>query len=88
MGNEAEGVEEALLRAATLILGVVLRVVAAGSDEWCVVIVGVGVLPIRSGQLHAELAEIDADGEVGLLEGVVEVAAVDEDAHAIHGRRT
>ena len=75
-----------MLRAAALILGVVLRVVAAGSDERCVVVVGVGVLPIRSGQLHAEFAEIDADGKVGPFEGVVEVAAVDEDADSIHGR--
>ena len=74
-----------MLRAAALILGVVLRVVAARSDEWCVVVVGVGVLPIRSGQLHAEFAEIDADGEVGPLESVVEIAAVDEDADAIYG---
>jgi len=86
VGDEVEGVKEALLGTAALILGIVLRIVAAWSDKRCVVVVGMGVLPIRSGQLHTKFAEIDADGKIGPFQGVVEVAAVDEDADSIHER--
>jgi hypothetical protein len=43
----------------------------------------VDVSSIRAGELQAEPAEVNADGQVGLLERVVEIAAVDEEAHAI-----
>ncbi len=61
--------------------------VAGRADERRVVITGVHVLSLRAGELGAELSEIDADGEIGRLEGVVEVAAVEEDAEANHARQ-
>ena len=85
--DESERIEKSLLGAAAFVLGCVVRVVTARPDERRVVVVGVDVLPIRPGQLDPKLAEINANGKVGFLEGVVKIATVDEDAYTIHRRR-
>jgi hypothetical protein len=43
------------------------------------------VLSVGTGQLTGELAEINVYWKAGVFEGMVEVAAVDEDADAVHG---
>jgi len=85
--NEPESVEETLLSAALLILGREIGVIRPWPDKGRVVVVGVYESPFRSCQLHRQLREVDGNRQAGFPDSMVEVATINEDTDAIHGRK-
>jgi len=85
--DEAQSVEEPLLGTGAPIFSGVLWIIAPRPNEGGVVIVRVDMPASGTDEFDGQLAEINLDGKVSFLEGVIEIAAVDEDANAFHAAR-